>query len=130
MKASESSSASTSAATSTSAPDSPRSGGGGGGDDPHAKKAAPPAEGDFLAQQAEDAQVAMAAAWTDLKHALASGADIRAWTKRYPWFAAGGALAAGVAAGYLLTPRDKDEAKELWEKLKAKLAGADRKSVV
>jgi len=66
----------------------------------------------------------MAAAWEDAKRALTSGVDVRLWTKQYPWLATGTALAAGIAAGYVLTPRDKDEFKEMWEKLKDKLAGA------
>jgi hypothetical protein len=81
-------------------------------------------EADFLAQQAADAQVAMAQAWEELKHSLTTGVDVKQWTARYPWIATGTALAAGVAAGYLLTPRDRDEAAEMWEKLKAKLSGS------
>lgn len=66
---------------------------------------------------------AMKAAWADLKHSAGGAVDVRRWTGRYPWIATASALAAGVAAGYVLTPRDRDEAKELWEKIKTKFAG-------
>jgi hypothetical protein len=66
----------------------------------------------------------MGRAWEELRHALASGVDIRLWTRRYPWLATSGALAGGVALGYFLTPRDKDEFNEMWEKLKEKVAGS------
>ena len=35
---------------------------------------------------------------------------------------AGTAIGAGFAAGYFLTPRDRDEAEEMWEKIKEKFA--------
>lgn len=66
----------------------------------------------------------MGKAWNDLKSSIGQGADLKKWTGRYPWIATGTALAAGLAAGYLLTPRDKDEATEMWEKLKEKIAGS------
>src|SRR5256885_5718799 len=125
MKVNESSSGSSSAATSTSAQKK--------ADDPQQNKPSgekpkeatgPLSESDYLAKQAEDARLAMATAWADLKHSLANGADVRNWTKQYPWIATSTALAAGVAAGYFLTPRDKDEFQEMWEKLKDKLTGA------
>jgi hypothetical protein len=128
MKDTESASASSSAATSATAPTKRAS-------DPK-PDAKPPSglagESAFLAAQAEDAKLAMARAWEDLKHALANGVDIRLWTKRYPWLATSGALAGGVALGYFLTPRDKDEFKEMWEKLRDKLsrsAAKDDKAV-
>jgi hypothetical protein len=117
MKDTESASASSSAATSATEPKKR---------DSNAKPDKPPgpaSESAFLAAQAEDAKLAMARAWEDLKHALASGVDIRLWTRRYPWLMTSGALAGGVALGYLLTPHDKDELNEMWEKLKEKLAG-------
>jgi hypothetical protein len=119
MKVNESSSGSSSDATSTSEQHrhpQPQN--------DAAKKPKETTETEFLAKQAQDAKLAMTAAWQDAKRALASGVDVRLWTKQYPWLATGTALAAGVAAGYLLTPRDKDEFKEMWEKLKDKLAGA------
>ena len=66
----------------------------------------------------------MGKAWSDIRHSLAHTGDVRVWTRQYPWVAAGTALAAGVAAGYLLTPRDRDEAREMWEKLKDQLHAA------
>src|SRR5438270_3385201 len=120
MKASESSSASSSGATSTSGPTRPTE----AQKDKETK--APGSEADYLAKQAADAQAAMARAFEDLKHSFAAGADVKQWTSRYPWIATGTALAAGVAAGYLLTPRDRDEAAEMWEKLKEKLSGTSK----
>lgn len=81
-------------------------------------------ESEFLAREAEDAKRAVRHTLDDLKHSLATTADVRQWTKKYPWIAAGTAIAAGVAAGYVLTPRDRDEAREMWEKLKEKLTAA------
>jgi hypothetical protein len=123
MKANESSSGSSSAATSGSGPTKQ---GDPQNNPPEKPKEAtrPLSESEFLARQAEDARLAMGHAWADLKHSLASGVDVRNWTKQYPWIATSTALAAGVAAGYLLTPRDKDEFREMWEKLKDKLAGS------
>jgi hypothetical protein len=126
MKVNESSSGSSSAATSASGPTKPG--------EPQSKPTGekpkettgPLSESEFLAKQAEDARLAMGHAWADLKHSLASGVDVRNWTKQYPWIATSTAMAAGVAAGYLLTPRDKDEFREMWEKLKDKLAGGAR----
>src|SRR5689334_6655106 len=125
MKHNESASASSSAATSTTAPTKHDEPAKASSDDKNRDKPSGSlSESDFLARQAEDAKLAMARAWDDLKHALSSGVDIRLWTKRYPWLATSSALAGGVALGYLLTPRDKDELKEMWEKLKDKLSGS------
>jgi hypothetical protein len=127
MKVNESSSASGSAATPTSAPKKPGDEEGPGKSSPAGKPTkettGPLSEQEFLAKEAEQARLAMAQAWADLKHSLASGVDVRNWTKQYPWIATSTAMAAGVAAGYFLTPRDKDEFKEMWEKLKEKLSG-------
>lgn len=81
-------------------------------------------ESQYLAQQADKAQEAMRHTLEDLKHTLTSSADVRLWTKKYPWIATATALAAGVAAGYALTPRDKDEVREMWEKLKDTMTSA------
>lgn len=72
----------------------------------------------------------MVKAWDDLKHSLGTSVDVKQWTSRYPWIATGTALAAGVAAGYLLTPRDRDEAREMWEKLKEKLSRKEEENAV
>jgi len=115
MKESESSNASNSDATSTSGQPS---------ESEKAPETPPLSEADYLAKQAADAQAAMAKAWNDLKASIGQSVDVKKWTGRYPWIATGTALAAGLAAGYLLTPRDKDEAAEMWEKLKEKIAGS------
>lgn len=117
MKPNESSSASNSGATSATAPTKR---------EPSNKPPGALSEAEYLARQAEDARLAMARAWGDLKHSLASGADVRLWAQRYPWIATSTALAAGVALGYALTPRDRDEFQEMWEKLKEKLSGAGK----
>jgi hypothetical protein len=109
MQASETSSGPSSGTTSTSG---------------HDAKDPKKGESEYLAAQAHAARKAMAKTWTDLKHSVLSAGDVREWTRQYPWIATGTALAAGVAAGYLLTPRDKDEFKEMWEKLKEKLTPA------
>ena len=100
--------------TSTSAPATP--------------KAPGLSESQFLDKQVEDAKLAMAHTWADLKHSLSRNADVRLWTKQYPWIATGTAVVAGLAAGYALTPRDRDEAQEMWEKFKAKLASAPKET--
>jgi hypothetical protein len=86
-------------------------------------KSAKPAltESQFLAEQASAAQEAMQRTWADIKHTLGHSADVRAWTKKYPWLATATAVAAGVATGYALTPRDKNEFQEMWEAVKDKL---------
>lgn len=87
-------------------------------------------ESAYLTQQAEDARLAMAHTWEELKHSMLGAADVKQWTRQYPWVTVGAALAAGVAAGYLITPRDKDEFKEMWEKLKDKLSSHPDKDAV
>jgi hypothetical protein len=114
MKEDTSSKSSTSAETSTSAHEKQN--------DKHGDEKSL-SESELLQREAADAMTAMKAAWADLKHSAGGAVDIRRWTWRYPWIATASALAAGVAAGYVLTPRDRDEAKELWEKIKAKFAG-------
>jgi len=63
--------------------------------------------------------------WRDLKHSLTNNADVRVWTQQYPWIATAAAIAAGVAAGYTITPRTRDEAMEMWEHLKEKFKSAE-----
>lgn len=98
------------------------------GVDPHQPKNDDPlrippiSESAYLAHQARAAQDAMRHSLEGLKHSLTSAADVRLWTKQYPWIATATALAAGAAAGYALTPRDRDEFREMWEKLKEKMA--------
>ena len=75
-------------------------------------------EAQYLAKQAEDAKIALAKTFADLKQSITHTGDVRLWTKQYPWIATATAVAAGVAAGYTLTPRNRDEAMEMWEQLK------------
>ena len=91
--------------------------------EPNGKKPASLSEADFLAKQAADASAAMRNAWADLKRTLVHSADVRAWAQKYPWLTTGAAVAVGVVAGYALTPRDRDEVREMWESFKDKLAG-------
>jgi hypothetical protein len=79
-------------------------------------------EAQYLEKQATEARAAMEKVWGDIKHALGSTVDPRQWTKQYPWIATGTAVGAGFVAGYFLTPRDRDEAAEMWEKIKEKFA--------
>jgi hypothetical protein len=60
--------------------------------------------------------------WSEMQHTLVGSVSVRQWTQRYPWMSTGTALAAGLASGYLLTPRDRDEAAAMWEKFKERLA--------
>jgi hypothetical protein len=90
-------------------------------------------EAQYLEKQAAEARAAMEKVVADIKHALGSTVDPRQWTKQYPWIATGTAIGAGFAAGYFLTPRDRDEAEEMWEKIKEKFASigkADENTVV
>jgi hypothetical protein len=79
-------------------------------------------ESQFLAHQAAEAKLAMKNVWAEMKHTLAGSVSVRQWTQRYPWMSTGTALAAGLASGYLLTPRDRDEAAAMWEKFKQRMA--------
>ena len=119
MNANETSSAVNSGATSSSAPAKaePKA-------DSTSKKSGL-TEAQFLARQAEEARLAMGKTWTDLKHSITNNADVRQWTQQYPWIATAAAVAAGVAAGYTLTPRSKDEALEMWEHLKEHFTPAE-----
>src|SRR5258706_1965561 len=119
MKPSESSSARSSAATSTSGPKVMDK------KDENNKtpmKAPALTESQYLEKQAAEARAAIEKVVGDIKHALGSTVDPRQWTKQYPWIATGTAIGAGFAAGYFLTPRDRDQAEEMWEKIKEKFA--------
>src|SRR4051812_27036814 len=117
MNPNESSSGSTSAATSTTAPkpankpaDQMEN-----KDDKKGDKKPALTEAQYLEKQAAEARAAIEKVVGDIKHSLAGTADPRAWTKQYPWIATATAIGAGFAAGYFLTPRDRDEAQEMWE---------------
>lgn len=59
----------------------------------------------FLAQQAADAKTAMEGTVADMKVAVQQAADVRWWTKQYPWYAVGAAAVLGfVAATQVLKP--------------------------
>src|SRR5258706_6931580 len=119
MKPSESSSARSSAATSTSGPKVMDK-----KDENNKTPTKAPAltEAQYLEKQAAEARAAIEKVVGDIKRALGSTVDPRQWTKQYPWIATGTAVGAGFAAGYFLTPRDRDEAEEMWEKIKEKFA--------
>ena len=123
MTPNESSSGRTSATTSTSgtkATDKPMN----KKDENDKKPTKAPAltEAQYLEKQAAEARAAIEKVVGDIKRALGSTVDPRQWTKQYPWIATGTAVGAGFAAGYFLTPRDRDEAEEMWEKIKEKFA--------
>src|SRR5258706_1085239 len=134
MTPNESSSGRTSATTSTSGPkatDKPMN----KKDENDKKPTKAPAltEAQYLEKQAAEARAAIEKVVGDIKRALGSTVDPRQWTKQYPWIATGTAIGAGFAAGYFLTPRDRDEAEEMWEKIKEKFASigkADENTVV
>jgi hypothetical protein len=91
-------------------------------DDKKGDKKPPLTEAQYLEKQAAEARAAIEKVVGDIKHSLAGTADPRAWTKQYPWIATATAIGAGFAAGYFLTPRDRDEAQEMWEKIKEKFS--------
>jgi hypothetical protein len=63
-----------------------------------------------------------------MKRALAEAADIREWTRSYPWLTTAGAVVAGFFAGMALTPPKDESAKEFfekkWESMKDRFAPA------
>src|SRR5438067_535727 len=124
MKASETSSERSSGATSTSGPN--KRGDDSGVEQDHGRDAHATTESQYLAAQAADARLAMDQTLADLKRSLTGTVDVRLWTRQFPWIATALAAGGGVAAGYFLTPRDRDEAREMWEKLKEKFTSAKR----
>lgn len=56
-----------------------------------------------------------------MKRALADGADVREWTRRYPWIMAGTAVVAGFAAAALMAPSKKEPFEEFWNSIKDKV---------
>jgi hypothetical protein len=62
-------------------------------------------EGVFLAQQAEDAKIAMQRTLADMKGTAMEAADVRWWTQQYPWYAVGAAAVLGfVTTAKVLAP--------------------------
>jgi hypothetical protein len=73
-------------------------------------------EADFLTMQQEYAKAAIGRAVGELKEALASGADPRAWAKQYPWATLAASALAGFAATAALVPsREQQALKKLAE---------------
>jgi len=56
-----------------------------------------------------------------MKHALAEGANLKEWTRQYPWMVAGAATVGGFLTGMLVTPSKEETFREKWEALKDKL---------
>ena len=62
-------------------------------------------ERDFLVDRAADARAASGRTLCDLKETVTSLVGLRTCAARHPWLLAGAAVAAGVVAGAVLTPR-------------------------
>jgi hypothetical protein len=67
-------------------------------------------EAEYLAQQAENAKLAMAKAWEQLKAKLGQGAAPQAWAKEYPWITVGAAAVAGFVAASAIIPSKEEQA--------------------
>ncbi len=99
-------------------------------------------EGEFLTKQANDAQAAIKQTVNDMSKALGELADVRTWTKQYPWISVGAATAAGLVAALALTPKRrgkrvaemsedaKDKWQEIWEKIASKVGEPEDVAVV
>lgn len=61
-------------------------------------------ERDFLADQATDAKAAMAHTLHDIKHSAGKAVNVRLCAGQHPWILIGSAVAAGFAAGIIVTP--------------------------
>lgn len=61
-------------------------------------------EAEFLQAEMKRTQAAMQTALHDLRGSCSTAADVRLWTKKYPWAAVGLAAGAGFATAALLTP--------------------------
>jgi hypothetical protein len=68
-------------------------------------------ERDFLSDQAVDARTAAIQTLHEMKHTLTRAADMRSRAKEHPWLVIAVAVAAGFAAGAVLTrsPRKKSD---------------------
>jgi hypothetical protein len=67
-------------------------------------------EEEFLAQQAQNAKLAMAHAWDQVKARLGQGFAPQAWAKEYPWITVGAAAVAGFVAASTLIPSKEEQA--------------------
>src|SRR5688572_10869507 len=69
--------------------------------EPHGRELS---EAEFLQAEMKRTQAAMQTALHELRGSCATAADLRLWTKKYPWAAIGLAAGAGFATAALLTP--------------------------
>jgi hypothetical protein len=67
-------------------------------------------EADFLTLQQEHAKAAIGRAVSELKNALAQGADPRHLMKQYPWMTLGASAVAGFVATSMLVPSKEEQA--------------------
>jgi hypothetical protein len=67
-------------------------------------------EADFLTLQQEHAKAAIGRAVSELKNALAQGADPRQLMKQYPWVTLGASAVAGFIATSMLVPSKEEQA--------------------
>ncbi len=79
-------------------------------------------ESEFLANESADAKAAMQNSITELKQTVLQAADVRMWTRDYPWASVSSALLAGFGAAALVTPRRDESIREHL----AKVAGSAR----
>jgi len=73
-------------------------------------------EADFLSLQQEHAKAAIGRVVSEIKGALAEGADPRTWVHQYPWATLGATAVAGFVAATMLIPsREQQALKKLAE---------------
>jgi hypothetical protein len=77
-------------------------------------------EADYITRQADEARAAISAVVGDMKKALAESANIKEWTRQYPWVVAGAATVAGFVTGMIVTPSKDETLRDKWESLKDK----------
>src|SRR3954451_1534112 len=78
-------------------------------------------EADYITRQADEARAAISAVVGDMKKAIAERANLKEWTRQYPWVVAGAATVAGFLTGMVVTPSKEETFREKWESLKDKL---------
>jgi len=67
-------------------------------------KARAESESEFLGRQAEEARAAIADTLARVQQSLKETADVKAWTRQYPWQSLGVAAALGFLAAKAITP--------------------------
>ena len=67
-------------------------------------------EADYLAQQAQNAQLALSRAFGEVSQRLREGVDPKLWAKEYPWMTVGAAAVAGFLTAYTLIPSKEEQA--------------------